>query len=227
MKDEAPVERILGYDVRSVSAAWGEAWPPERREMYLLRDIGAQPRSVDRMVWPRPDVAADAEPDTEKTAHYDWIGPCDYWENLAAMRRWMKDRAVDPPAMIAVSVLFSALDDESLRAWNRIIFDPARGAWLNFWKHHCAEPDSPGSDWTRLGFDVADLGGSVSGLMNCGYSAADRVVVAEFGPLLNEWHLFDDAEDAQRFRARTDARVPEHAPFFVYGLWRIPDDSDI
>ncbi|MCC6486944.1 MAG: hypothetical protein IT364_05535, partial [Candidatus Hydrogenedentes bacterium] len=203
------------------------AWPPERCKVYLLRDIDRQPRSVDRMVWPRPNVDADTGRVAEDIAHYDWIGPCEYWENLAAMRRWMKARALAPSALIAVTVLFSALDDASLRAWDRIVYDPERGTWLNFWKHHRPEPDSPGSDWTLLGFDVADLGGSVSGLMNCGYSAGDSAAVVEFGPLLNECHLFDCVEDAQRFRARADERVPEHAPFFVYGLWRIPDDSGI
>ena len=227
MMDEAPVEKILGYDIRSVSTAWEKEWLPERREMYLLRDIGVQPRSVDRMVWPRPSVDADTERNAEEIAHYDWIGPCDYWENLAAMRRWMKSRALEPSAMIAVTVLFSALDDESPRAWDRIVYDPVRGTWLNFWKHHRPEPDSPGSDWTLLGFDVADLGGSVSGLMNCGYSAGERASVVEFGPLLNEWHLFDDVVDARRFCSWTNERVPEHAPFFVYGIWRIPDESDI
>ena len=226
MMDETTVERILGFDVRALSAEWAREWPSERRGEYLLRGVDRQPRSVDRMVWPCPPEKDRGISDEAEEAYPNWIGLSDYWEDLAELRRWMKGRVQGAPAIIAVTLVFSALDEEALSAWNRIAYDPERGTWLNFWKHHRPEPDAPSSDWTFLGYDVADLF-SLSGLMNCGYSAEDRVSMGEFGPLLNEWHLFDCVEDAQRFRMRTNERVQEHAPFFVYGLWRIPDDSDI
>jgi hypothetical protein len=72
-----------------------------------------------------------------------------------------------------------------------------------------------------LGYDVADHG-LLSGLSNCGYSAADAVALtARWAPQLNDWHLFDDPEAAAGFAAMTDQRVPEHAPFVVYGLYEL------
>jgi hypothetical protein len=84
-------------------------------------------------------------------------------------------------------------------------------------------PTSPaGRDpgWSFLGYDVADP--SISGLSNCGYSEEDRRELAPvWGPRLNAHHLFDKLEHADEFRTLTDTRVPEHAPFFVIGLWLI------
>ena len=75
------------------------------------------------------------------------------------------------------------------------------------------------SVWPLLGFDVADHG-RLSGLSNCGYdSLTVDVWRARWGPLLNDSHLFDNRKAADEFRAVTDARVDEHAPFLVYGLY--------
>ncbi len=43
-----------------------------------------------------------------------------------------------------------------------------------------------------------------------------------WGPHLNEDHLFTDPDQACAFREASDARVREHAPFFVYGLYDVP-----
>ena len=48
-----------------------------------------------------------------------------------------------------------------------------------------------------------------------------RARFLNWGPRLNEHHLFKNAESAFAFRLVTNRRVPEHAPFFVYGLWLI------
>jgi hypothetical protein len=82
-------------------------------------------------------------------------------------------------------------------------------------------PEGRSPSWPFLGFDVGS-GGLLSGLMNCGYEDDERTAMTElWGPRLNEHHLFEDAESAFVFRHVTNRRVPEHAPFFVYGLWLI------
>lgn len=75
--------------------------------------------------------------------------------------------------------------------------------------------------WTFVGFDVAD-GTEVSGLSNCGYGDELELLRAAWAPRLNDRGLFGVLEDAFAFRKVTDARVPEHAPFTVYGIWIIP-----
>jgi hypothetical protein len=59
---------------------------------------------------------------------------------------------------------------------------------------------------------------------NCGY-AADEVdaLRARWGRRLNESHLFGSIGEALAFREVADARVPEHAPFFVYRLYLVGD----
>jgi hypothetical protein len=45
--------------------------------------------------------------------------------------------------------------------------------------------------------------------------------VPVWSSLLNEWHLFDNPEDATAFAAVTAKRVPEHSPFFAYGIYQL------
>jgi hypothetical protein len=40
---------------------------------------------------------------------------------------------------------------------------------------------------------------------------------------LNHHHLFTSLEPAWIFREVSNQRVPEHRPFFVYGLWLIDE----
>lgn len=72
--------------------------------------------------------------------------------------------------------------------------------------------------WTFVGFDVAD-GTEISGLSYCGYGEELEALLAALAPRLNDRGRFRVLEDALAFRKVTDARVPEHAPFTVYGIW--------
>lgn len=40
-------------------------------------------------------------------------------------------------------------------------------------------------------------------------------------PRLNDWHLFDDPDDAETFAEVMDKRVPEHAPFYAFGIYQL------
>ncbi len=77
-------------------------------------------------------------------------------------------------------------------------------------------PNVPG--WLTLGFDVCDES-LLSGLMNCSYTPEERERLSPiWSKKLNGFHLFRTASDAEEFRRLTDARVPEHAPFFVVAI---------
>ena len=72
-----------------------------------------------------------------------------------------------------------------------------------------------------LGYDVADYD-LLGGLANCGYTPGEAASLAPvWAPLLNEWHLFGNPEDAMAYAAVTAKRVPEHAPFFGYGIYQL------
>jgi hypothetical protein len=72
-----------------------------------------------------------------------------------------------------------------------------------------------------LGYDVADYD-LLGGLTNCGYTPEEAASLAPvWAPLLNEWHLFGNPGDAVAYAAVTARRVPEHAPFFGYGIYQL------
>lgn len=72
-----------------------------------------------------------------------------------------------------------------------------------------------------LGYDVADYD-LLGGLTNCGYTPEEAASLApDWAPLLNEWHLFDNPDHAVSYAAVTARRVPEHAPFFGYGIYQL------
>ncbi|MEX2512673.1 MAG: hypothetical protein WD398_07200 [Cyclobacteriaceae bacterium] len=71
-----------------------------------------------------------------------------------------------------------------------------------------------------LGYDVAD-DALTSGLMNCGYSDKEEKEV--WASQINEYHLFSSRDAAIKFKTYSDHRVSEHAPFRVYGIYKLTD----
>jgi hypothetical protein len=203
-------EHLLGFDAREMLPA-AESWTSARRSLYLLRPEVRRPLSADSEVWsslfddgsgiPRPGVSELLSP--------KWTGPnARLWEDLGRLESNLATVNVGIPyCLVAFTWLADAASLREPRSYGP--YD---------------EPMTPGvrsPEWLSLGFDVGD-GGMLSGLMNCSYNAEERKgLVEEWGPWLNEAHLFADAEAAFEFRLLTNRRVAEHAPFFVYGLWLI------
>lgn len=70
-----------------------------------------------------------------------------------------------------------------------------------------------------IGYDVAD-DGLTSSLSNCGYSAAEIVFAkSNYAEKINKHGLFDDLLVAKSFLEYSSQRMPEHSPFYVYGLF--------
>ena len=172
-------------------------WTAERRSTYLLRPDVRFPLSVDPNVWERAPG--------DLTYPVPWTPVEDVQKRAAALMA-SKHR-------VCVAVLAAAAEDpaeeEELRsrtgADTPLAVDPA---------------------WTFVGFDVAD-GTEISGLSNCGYGAELDTLRAAWAPRLNDRGLFRDLEDAFAFRAVTNPRVPEHAPFTVYGIWIVPSHLEV
>jgi hypothetical protein len=103
----------------------------------------------------------------------------------------------------AIAVRITALEEDGPTPENAGAIGPASGRY------------------DLLGYDVADYD-LLGGLTNCGYTPEEVASLAPvWAPLLNKWHLFDDPEDATAFAAVTAKRVPEHAPFFAYGIYQL------
>jgi hypothetical protein len=70
-----------------------------------------------------------------------------------------------------------------------------------------------------LGYDVADWY-LLSSLANCGLGE-DPALRDRWSSRVNDWHLFESSMDANEFRSVSEREVPEHAPFFAYGIWAL------
>jgi hypothetical protein len=200
----------LGLDARLPAARYMGEWTAERRELFLLRPDIEPPISVDRRVWPSLFRFPG-----------DWVDPqrrdapavADLSFGEVALRLWRDRRRMDAALAAsgsagAVPIRIDLLTEPS---------DGAHDAWqiLNM----VPEPLLDGSEnWSLVGHDVADSS-LLSGLMNCGYSQPERRALRPlWAAKLNRAGLFDSADDAFAFRAVTAARVPEHAPFFVFAI---------
>lgn len=193
-------ERLIGFDARA-SSAGVDAWSPERRARYLLRDAG-RPLSVDDSVW--PSVLDERHDPTART------GALGLWDDLSRLRSALVGRSPETWWTVAFTVRLDLMRAEDLPLWQD--GSPRLPA---------VTPPTVEPAWRRLGFDVADQW-LLSGLANCGYDDAEwRDYPARFGAALNEHHLFARAEDADHFRSDADLRVSEHAPFFVIGLYLV------
>ncbi len=186
--------RILyaGADIREHPARADDDWTAERREKYLLRCDVVRPLSVDPSVWRRAcgPRGEEAEPPLP------WIGEdavlerAKTWEDTAG---W----SVMAFGVVAKDAAAEACIAQVLGAAASLQARPT---------------------WDFVGFDVAD--NSISGLSNCAYDEGEvEELRGQWSPRLNENGLFVEVGDALAFCQLTEARVSEHAPFRVFGIW--------
>ena len=202
-------ERLIGFDLREMWVSPETQWPADFRALYCLRTDLEDVLSTDPQVWPSA-FDLDEALRTQRQA-------CDHrqvlWTDLASLIACIRSAwgsAWRPARLIALTVV-SDSDDPFEDTLSPVTGPP--------------NPGSLGSDWECLGYDVSESL-LLSGLSSCGYSA-DSVDTwrEEWSHRLNSHHLFDDPAWARRFSTLTHARVPEHGPFFVWGLWWNPEMS--
>lgn len=197
----------LGFDLRLPAADYvTDVWSPEHRASYLLRQDIEWPLSIDRVVWPsllqsdyfdaggnrKPNPAFLGEDASDSENEFGLLS------DLATMARFRKSKD-------GVSIGVQLIYQERKEA------DPFIGVE--------ASPVPSSAD--VLGFDVATRT-PISGLCNCGYNQTEvRQLRAEWGHRLNVHGLLQTIDDAGRFKEMTNDRVPEHAPFYVYKLFRV------
>ena len=193
---------LHGFDARLLPSP---PWSEERRSTYAIRADVASPLSTDPLVWPSvfdQGVGIGLSPalrakmglsGLELPAWGGRHGPS--WDSLERLEESLAERALHLSVRLMAITKISAED--------------------------AAEPRFvPRDGWLFLGFDVSDAG-LISALCNCGYSGREELEQSRdrWAHELNEHHLFDGVDQALAFKAASDKRVPEHAPFEVYGLW--------
>jgi hypothetical protein len=190
-------EVVLGFDrrIRSSDISCGY-WSNERRSQYLIRMDVLYPLSVDCAVWPRLD-----EPDLDGSIYSKSYSPLS-----SSVEELVSSSRLQDGVAIAISVVEPYADNS--------FYNLMLHAGKTF-------PLKIAAGWRLFGFDVADEG-LISGLTNCGYEESSvNDIRGRWKDQLNDNHLFDSISAAKEFVAYSDFRVPEHAPFYVYGLYKI------
>ena len=199
-------ELVLGYDARQKDFNAERLWPLSRREQYLLRLDVQRPLSTDTAVWP----ASLCQP-IHNHSPTGWIGPlAPLWERLDSLKyAWAQRPGSGTACFISITLVGVDPSDVAISRFQERRGEPIPGMISPLWEF--------------LGYDVSDEG-FLSGLMNCSYpedlGQLDSYR-ARWGKHLNSRHLFDHVSTALLFKEEVDRRVPEHAPFFVFGLWLI------
>lgn len=194
--------RFIGYGLAPSFQSQADTWTDSRRAAYLYKPDAPFPISVG-------DVTAGE--DLLESNGYGFVG-------LTANAPVLPNAA---ELVIAISVYPDRWTQAQFEQWDGLVFDAA-GRKRGFAELTGGEVATPEPlQLSLLGYDVADWG-LISGLSNCGFMPEEPVsdYRAKWGPKLNAHHLFDDIEAAYDFAKFTDQRVPEHAPFYVFGVWQ-------
>jgi hypothetical protein len=195
-------ELIVGYDIRA--APKQRAPSADTHAAYLLR-CDVTPASLDRMIWPSCVSELSGNP-SEGWSYRDVLPFADLAQ-LSAFTARLEPYSLARSLLVKATLIEMGAAEVGLAA----ALVARRGEPL-------AEQSVNDAPWGFLGYDVCDAS-LISGVMNCGYSPREVERLARFwAGLLNDYHLFDHSDAAARFRELTNARVPEHAPFFVFGV---------
>lgn len=215
------INQLIGYDARELCFTLSDLWPPERRKLHLLKHDVDKPLSVDTTVWPSLFDAGQGAGMYQKERRDaglaeaklpPWTGPnTGLWMSL-------------PEMLEAIRFQFEPV---TCRFWVIAITLPYECSPSSHDPPYVVGPFRANGDWRLLGYDVGDSS-QLSGLSNCGLSRQEvDAVSARWVNRLNEHHLFSDPSAADSFCRSANQSVPEHAPFYVYGLWRrVVDGSD-
>lgn len=219
MKPGESEEALLGFDAREMWLTPGlrEVGPGGRPSGFLLRTELDDVLSADTMVWPsifKSTMTTDCGPELPLPA---WVGMnVPFWDDLDAIRTAVpRGFGQQHPFWLIAATWHTDVGFPKEETQKGKILGPHLASTM---------PEQREAGWRFLGFDVTDSG--ISGLSNCGYDASERDhLAAQWGGHLNRYHLFEELEPAFEFKRITNSRVPEHAPFFVIGLWLIAEST--
>lgn len=207
-----PSRRLLGFDARHTDEDCArDPLPSDVRQQLLLRSEVQCPLSIDPHIWPTYFLYYPEAWDAlgrQRPRLIDVDSDCSggLWLSLDRMKRRLSEH-VRPAILLAVELLAPAETTVDGFPSSLIYSRP--------------EPSTLPAGSLLLGYDVAD-GGFWSGLSNCGYSEEDAGRLRpEWAKRIDDHGLLQTQEDAFAFRDISNRRVPEHAPFWVYGLHQV------
>ena len=210
---------LVGYDIRLDAGQYVELWwDQKRRNEYLLRPDTQWPLSVDGLVWPSMFRVARLESLPNLAPHVIDVTPGRFpdFADLEQLKKIRQMSGKEGGIITAIELFTERVPDGE-----HITYE--RAGITHGFEIPVTNPASLPRLTEFLGFDVAD-DGHLSGLSNCGYKEEEKTHLGKvWGTRLNKFGLLPTLADAMEFREITNARVPEHAPFWIFGIHRLAE----
>jgi hypothetical protein len=216
--------RLIRFDVRQDRRDYyvDLHWLRAARRAYLLRPEVDWPLSVDTAVWPSlfysEVVKSHAQAMSGSVEVPISKDDGEYWLDMERMLAHYDSHKNSNTRGIAIAIELlseASLDDDyqSYELSGGIQCAAVLGRTV---------PSAPPPGSELFGYDVADPG-RLSGLCNCAYTPDEVAQLPKtWASRLNDFGLLTNLDDAVEFRQLTNHRVPEHAPFWIYAIWRLP-----
>lgn len=198
-------QTIVRFDFRTHDEEDINSWDYSRRVLYLINEDALLPYSVDSAVWSRVTI-----PSVERIFGSEY-GAIEFTNEKLDGLHFVSQNGQNCTFKSVVKTL--------RRAARRLEFHSK--VMVIGYSANLKLAASLFRGFPLLGYDV--ITGDISGICNCGYYPNEKPKVLEqFGLALNERHLFNNFESAKEFAEFSNVRVPEHAPFTVVAIYRIP-----
>lgn len=185
---------ICGFDVRVIRDN-AHPWPPE----YLLRPDIESIFSVDPMVFP---VAP------HELIRRSQLGSAPK-ENIIGL---LSDIPLAPSKGADECKIAVTIDREIYEGLINKFGRPLTTGKFS------QERDLIPDEWAFLGYDVVDLNGLISGLLNCG--PLHQQLTTDFSSYINAHSLFNDYLIATAYANRRALEIPAHSPFLPAAIWK-------
>lgn len=212
--------RLLQFDIRVHQDDYVQTlWTPELRNQFLLNPDVEWPLSVDEWMWPSVFFSRISTRKSFATIEVDVdTKGSDYWLSVPEMHAYYE--AHKPRASAAVPIAIELCSEKSLdEDIIRYTLEPGGIECALSLKATTPQVVPDGTE--LLGYDIADAS-RLSGLTNCGYTEEDQQALRPiWKSRLNGFGLLQTVDDAIAYRRICDARVSEHAPFWIYAIWRV------
>jgi hypothetical protein len=192
----------LGFDLRVNPDLQAEN--PLQKNQHLEPELYS-PVSADAMVWRETD---EIESLTEGILP-DFANPLHLAKSIELLVDACEERGIPTAGLWPVCI--TTLETNLIALAAR--YGP------EYFESHPEEDEILSRGWRFMGFDVADLGGLISGLKGCGYVEPTWSQLRNsFGRTLNEIGLFSNLQAASEFAEVRGLQIREHAPFVVVGV---------
>ena len=221
---------VVGFDIRLCAEDYvDKRWDKKNRDLLLLKPEITWPLSVDEWIWPSVFILSQKEALQARVGYFPEYLPFQgvikadptnfrhqitaLWTNFEEMKICYFENAKKkeklPQQAIPIAVeLITNEPFTSYEYWHGALF-PSLNIQIP-------------ANWVFLGYDIAD-DGFESGLYSRGYEQNEkRLLQKTWITRFNEYGLIKDFKDVTEFKELTDKRIPEHAPFYIFGLWRAP-----